>query len=167
MLTSKMLEKLNTQINAEFSAFYTYLSMSAWFESQGLPGCAVWMKHHAEEEQTHAMKIFDFVHDRRGVVHLGALPAPRTSWSSPLEAFEDAFKHELHVTELIHFLVDLAREERDHGTESFLKWFVDEQVEEEKVVDDAIQALRRVGDHAPGLFLLDRELGRQAAGGGD
>ncbi len=159
MLSSKMQEALNSQINAEFSAFYTYLSMSAHFEAENLPGFATWMHHHAEEEQMHAMKIYDYVNERGGQVKLQGIDAPRTSWDSPLEAFEDALEHERHVTHLINQLVDLAIEESDHATNSFLQWFVDEQVEEEKVVDDVIQDLKRVGDSNLAIFMLDRELG--------
>ena len=159
MFSDKMQAALNNQINAEFSAFYTYLSMSAHFEAENLPGFATWMGHHAEEEQMHAMKIYDYVNERGGKVQLQAIDTPKTSWDSPLDAFEDALEHERHVTHLINKLVDLAIEESDHATNSFLQWFVDEQVEEEKVVDDVIQDLKRVGDSNLAIFMLDRELG--------
>lgn len=158
MLKAKVEEALNKQINAELGAYYTYLSMTAYFEAENLPGFASWMRHHSEEEQMHAMKLFDFINERRGRVHLMALNAPRTDWSSPLEAFEDALKHEQHVTKLINELMDLAIAESDHATRSFLLWFVDEQVEEEAVVEAVLQDLKRIGDFGPGIFMLDREL---------
>ncbi len=163
MLNETVQAALNQQINMELGAFYTYLSMSAYFENEGLPGMAAWMRHHAEEELVHAMKIYDFIHERRGRVLLQALKAPRTAWDSSLAAFEDAMHHEQQVTASINALVDLAREQRDHATASFLQWFVDEQVEEEAVVDTVLQQLRRIGDFAPGLYLLDRDL-RASAG---
>ena len=162
MLSTRMQSAINDQINLELTAFYTYLSMSAFFESQGLNGFAQWMRHHAEEEMIHAMKLYDYVHARRGRVTLQPLAAPPADWPAPLAVFEDALKHEQKVTAAINHLVDLAREERDHATESMLNWFVDEQVEEEAVVDTAIQDLRRVADFGPGLFLLNRELGGQS-----
>lgn len=158
MLTPKMQDALNEQINAEMSAYYAYLSMSAYFTDQDLNGFAHWMRIHSDEEMVHAMKFYDYIHSRRGRVLLKALAGPPTQWETPLAAFESALRHEQHVTKLIHDLVDLAIAENDHATNSFLKWFVDEQVEEEASVDRVIKDLRRVGDFGPGIFLLDREL---------
>ncbi|MCC6614656.1 MAG: ferritin [Anaerolineae bacterium] len=164
MLNPKVQDALNAQINMELSAFYTYLSMSAYFTSENLLGIAAWMRHHADEEMVHAMKIYDFIHQRRGQVRLTALDGPKTSWSSAVEAVEDALHHEEKVTASIDRLVDLARQERDHASDSFLQWFVDEQVEEEAVVDEILQQLKRVADFPAGLFMLDRDL---AAHGGE
>lgn len=163
MLSDKMQGALNDQINMEFFAFYQYLAMAAYFESQNLLGFANWMHVQSNEEDTHAMKFYDYINDRRGRVTLKALETPKNDWSSPLEVFQDALKHEQRVTASINNLVNLAIQEGDHATNSFLKWFVDEQVEEEANVDAVIQDLKRVGDSSQGLFLLDRELaGRQA-----
>ena len=165
MLSEKMQAALNDQINAELSAYYTYLSMAAYFEAENLSGFAAWMHNHASEEQTHAMKIFDFVNERGGRVQLQAISGPETDWDNTLTVFEDALKHEQHVTKLINDLVDLSISESDHATNSFLQWFVDEQVEEEDVVDAVIQDLKRIGDFGPGIFLLDRELASQISSG--
>lgn len=158
MLSEKMQAALNDQINMELSAYYTYLAMSAHLEAEGLPGFATWMRHHAEEEMMHAMKIYDYINTRRGRIELKALAQPKNQWDSLLAAFEDAFEHERQVSIAIDKLVSLAREESDHATYSFLQWFVDEQVEEEEVVDNAIQKLKMIGDFGPGLYMLDREM---------
>jgi ferritin len=158
---------LNSQINKELHAFYTYLSMAAYFESQALTGFAAWMRHHAEEEMEHAMKLYDFVHRRLGRVTLSQINTPLHEWASPLAAFEDALHHEQNVTASIHALVNCAITEGDHATVSFLQWFVDEQVEEEEIVDKAIQDLKRIGDFAPGLYMLDRDMGAAAGAGED
>ena len=159
MLSEKIQTALNDQINMELGAYYTYLSMSAYFESLGLRGFSSWMFTHSQEEMTHAMKIYDYIHSRLGRVSLKAVAAPRAEWNSALEAFEDAMHHEQAVTASIGRLVTLARVENDHATDSFLKWFVDEQVEEEELVDDAIRKLKLVGNNGPGLYMLDQELG--------
>jgi ferritin len=158
MLKQNVQDALNAQINMELSAFYTYLSMSAYFEACNWKGFAGWVRHHAEEEMEHAMKLFDYVHARRGHVTLTALSTPVSQWSSVQAAIESALHHEERVTASIHALVNLARAESDHATESFLKWFVDEQVEEEETVDELVQKLKQIGDHAPSLYLLDRDL---------
>lgn len=158
MLNERVQQALNAQINMEMRAYYTYLSMAAYFEAESLNGFAAWLRHHSDEEMVHAMKIYDFINHRRGRVMLDALPAPRNTWDSPIAAFENALEHEKRVTASIDALMDLTREEKDHATESFLMWFVDEQVEEEEMVDLAIQKLKRIGDFGPGLYLLDREM---------
>ena len=149
---------LNKQINAELGAFYTYLSMCAWFEANDLAGFAAWMRNHANEEMTHAMKIYDYVNERGGQVKLMAIGAPTTEWGSIQAVIEDALKHEEHVTKLIYELNDVADDADDYATESFLQWFVDEQVEEEKIVSDLLADVARVADFKPGIFMLDREL---------
>lgn len=164
-MNEKVQAALNSQINMELRAFYAYLSMAAYFEAENLKGFSAWMHHHADEEMIHAMKIYNFVHHRRGRVLLSAIPEPTTTWTSPLAAFEEALRHEQKVTESINMLSDLAYQEHDHATASFLKWFVDEQVEEEEIVDEAIQKLKLIGDFKPGLYLLDRELAGQTGQG--
>ncbi|MBC6936915.1 MAG: ferritin [Chloroflexi bacterium] len=161
MLSEKMQAALNAQINMEFFASYQYLAMAAYFESENLMGFANWMHMQSQEENMHAMKFYNYINDRRGRVTLQALDMPKTAWSSPLEAFEDALKHEQKVTAKINALVDLAIQESDHATNSFLKWFVDEQVEEEANVDAVIQDLKRIGSASQGLFMLDRELAQR------
>lgn len=167
MLSKKMQDALNAQINAELYSSYVYLSMAAYFESENLMGFANWMHMQSREENMHAMKFYTFVNDRRGRVLLDPIEGPQTEWDSPLAVFEDSLKHEQKVTGLINKLVDLAIKESDHATNSFLKWFLDEQVEEEANVDKVIQDLKRVGDSAQGLFLLDRELAGRTAEAAD
>lgn len=166
-MNEKVQAALNAQINMELGAFYTYLAMAAYFESEALPGFAAWMHHHADEEMLHAMKIYDFVHRRRGRVLLTAIAAPKNEWASALDAMQAALGHEQKVTAAINALVELSRAEGDHATASFLQWYVDEQVEEEEIVDAAIQKLRRIGDFGPGLYMLDKEMGEQAGGEGE
>jgi ferritin len=153
---------LNAQINMELGAFYTYLSASAYFEAEGLRGFAAWMRHHSDEEMVHAMKIYDYINHRLGRVTLDAIAAPQISWDSAQAALESALGHEQKVTAAISALVDLAEGEHDHATTSFLKWFVDEQVEEEEIVEDILQKLRLIGNFGPGLYMLDRELAGHA-----
>jgi len=158
MLKEKMEQALNEQINAELYSSYLYLSMAAYFESKNLKGFANWMMVQAQEEDFHAMKFFGYVNERGGRVHLKAIDGPPTEWESPLAVFEAVYKHECHVSELIHKLVDLANEMSDHPTNTFLQWFVTEQVEEESAADDIVQQLKLVGDAGHGIFMIDREL---------
>lgn len=151
-------EILNKQINAEFWSAYLYLSMSAWFEEKGLKGFANWMRIQFQEETTHALKLFDYVTERQGVVQLEPIAAVQTTWESILDAMEDTYKHELKVTELIYNCLDVAEKQKDRATMSMLQWFVDEQIEEESNVDEIINQLKLIGDNGQAIYLLDKEL---------
>jgi ferritin len=105
------------------------------------------------------MKFYQFINERGGMIWLDAIAQPPTTWSTPLEVFEETLKHEEKVTGLINNLVDLAMAERDHATNAFLQWFITEQVEEEASASEIIQNLKLAGNDAHALFMLDRELG--------
>jgi ferritin len=161
MIGKKMEKALNDQINAELYSAYLYLAMAAYFESGNLPGFAAWMRAQTQEETMHAMKIYDFINERGGRVTLKAIDEPQKQWKGALAAFEAAYKHEQLVTGRINKLVDLAIQEKDHATNAFLQWFVNEQVEEETSVDSIVQNLK-MAEKAPGaMFMMDRELGQR------
>ena len=161
MLGTEMQKALNQQVNAEMYSSYMYLSMSGWFEDKNLAGCARWMRMQAQEELVHAMKIYDFIHERGGRAELTAIEEPPRNWDSALAVFENVLSHEKKVTGLINNLVDLAIQEKDHATSIFLQWFVTEQVEEEASADAVLQKLKLTADAPGGLFVIDQELGQR------
>jgi ferritin len=161
MISKKMEDALNEQVNAEMYSAYMYLSMESHFKSHNLNGFANWMKIQTQEEVAHAMKIYDFINERGGRVTLKAIEGPPTEWDSALAVFKAVFKHEQKVTGLINNLVDLAIKEKDHATNSFLQWFVNEQVEEEASADGIVQQLKMMKNAPGGMFMLDRELGQR------
>ncbi len=158
MLKQTMQDALNEQINAELYSGYLYLAMAAYFASVNLKGMATWMRVQEQEERFHALKFYDYLVERGGTVRLAAIAAPELSWASPLAAFEAAYAHEQKVTARINALVDLAIKEGDHATNSFLQWYVTEQVEEEASADGVVQQLKLGGDNSSALFMIDREL---------
>jgi ferritin len=158
MLKKKMETALNKQINAELYSAYLYLSMASWAESKGLDGVGNWFRIQYQEEQAHAMRLYDYVNERGSRVKLTAIDAPPTDWKSPLAVFKETLKHEQKVTGLINRLVDLARSESDHATDNMLQWFVAEQVEEEATADSILCRIELVGEKGEGLFMIDREL---------
>ncbi|NLW82453.1 MAG: ferritin [Desulfovibrionales bacterium] len=158
MLSDKMEKALNDQVNAEMFSAYLYLAMVAYFQDKNLSGFANWMNVQNQEETFHAMKFFRYIAERGGRVSLEAIEKPQFEWESPLAAMEAAQKHEAYITGRINDLVNLAIKEKDHATNSFLRWFVDEQVEEEDSVNEVVQKLRLLGSHGGGLFMMDRDL---------
>ncbi len=161
MLSDKMLEALNKQINAELYSSYMYLSMAACFDAANLKGFASWMKAQAREENAHAMKFYAYINDRGKAVQLRAIDAPPTKWATPLAAFEDTCQHEAKVTRMIYDLLELAQAEKDHATAAMLQWFVTEQVEEEAAAQEIRDKLAAIKDSPNGLFMLDHALGKR------
>ena len=161
MLSEKMQKALNDQINAEIWSAYLYLSMSAYFESENLPGFANWMKIQWQEELSHADKFFDYINERGGRVSLQPIAAVDSEWKDPLDVMEDTYKHEQHVSSLINDLVNTAIEEKDHATNNMLQWFIAEQVEEEATVEGLMQQLKLINGFGHGILMLDRELGQR------
>jgi ferritin len=161
MLSEQMQKSLNEQVNAELFSSYLYLSMTAYFKSLNLDGFANWMYVQAQEELVHAMKFYDFINRRGGRAILDKVEAPKKEWTSPLNVFEEAFEHEKMITGRIHHLVDISLQERDHATNTFLQWFVTEQVEEEENADGVVRKLKLVGNAEGGLFMIDIELAKR------
>jgi ferritin len=157
MISKKMENAINLQINEELFSSYLYLSMSTYFENMSLSGFANWMRIQAQEEQFHAMKFFDYVHERGGKAELLAIDKPANDWESILVVFEETLKHEEHITSKINELVSIAIGENDYASQNFLQWYVDEQVEEESTASDILEQIRFLGENKHGLLMLDRE----------
>jgi ferritin len=153
-----MEETLNAQVNFELFSSYLYLSMSSYFSSIGLNGFANWMRIQAQEELVHAMKFYDYIIERNG---RAVVDAPQENWNSPLEAFEQAYKHETTVTSRISDLISLSMEEKDFPTQNALQWFIKEQVEEEASAKEITDQIKLLNGKSDGLFMLDRELGQR------
>ena len=153
----------NDHLNAEFYSYYLYLSMSNCFAAKNLEGMASWMQAQADEERMHAMKFVQHINDRGGRVLLQQIAQPKTEWSTPLEAFEEAYDHECMISGKINDLVELAHRERDHAADTFLQWFVSEQVEEEATALGIVEKLKLVGDNGMGLLMVDGQLGQRPA----
>ncbi|MDP9379565.1 MAG: ferritin [Chloroflexota bacterium] len=164
MLTKSLEDLMNDQIANEMFASNQYLAMSAYFEDLSLPGFARWFRLQAEEEREHAMKFYDFIHDRNGRTRLQAIGQPLIEFGSPLGVFEKALAHEQKVTAQINNIYATAVRENDFASQAFLNWFVTEQVEEEKNAQQLIDTLRLIGDRGDALVMLDRELGAREPG---
>ncbi|MEM7126025.1 MAG: ferritin [Chloroflexota bacterium] len=157
-MNNKIQDALNDQIRHELFAFYSYLSMSAWLEANDWPGFAQWIRTHSEEEQMHAMKIYDFINDRSGIVTLQAIDQPQTEFDSVEQLFETALEHERHVTASINRIYKLAQEEADYPTQVLMEWYIQEQVEEEKLVEDALVMVKRANNDPFQLLYVDGQI---------
>jgi ferritin len=163
MIDPKLEKALNDQINLELHAWYSYLAMAAFCRTRNLSGFAAFMDGHAREEQAHAHRLMNYLLDRGGRVNLQAISAPDAEFSSLLEIFVKSVDQEKGNTRAIYELYDLARSVNDYSTVAALQWFLDEQVEEEKVMTEALGLMRFAGDDKGALLALNQQFGRQAA----
>jgi len=161
MLDSRMELALNQQVNAELWSSYLYLSMSYDMDNKGYEGMASWFALQAKEEFIHATRFMKFIGEMDGKVNLMPIKEVRQDWNSPADAFEDTLKHEKVVTQKIHNLMDLAIELKDYATQSMLKWFIDEQVEEEDIARKILEKVKRIDNNLNGLYALDKQLSKR------
>ena len=159
MISKKMNEAINSQINAEMWSAYLYLSMANNFEAKGLKGIANWFNVQYKEELAHAQIFINYLNSRDGRVLLAPIAGVETEWATPLDAFKATLEHEQKVTGLINDLYSLAEEEKDFATREKLNWFVAEQVEEEETARELIDNFTLIGDNGYGIYQLDQELG--------
>ncbi len=158
MLSPKLQDALNEQINAEMWSAYLYLSMAMHFQAEGRPGFANWYSVQFQEEQAHAEILRNYVNARGGRVVLKAIDAVPTEWKNELDAFQATLEHEQKVTALINNLYAMAEAEKDYASRARLDWFVNEQVEEEDNCRTLIDRLKLIGDNGLALYTLDNEL---------
>ncbi len=161
MLDAKIETALNHQINQEMAAAYNYLAMAAHFEAMNLKGFAQWMYVQRREELEHAERLWTYVLDRGGRLDLAAVNKPKAEFNTVREVFETALKQERQNTKSIHELYELAFELKDYPTQSHLKWFIDEQVEEEKIMEETLGMIDLAGDDKGALLVLNQQFGQR------
>ena len=163
MISKPVLDAMNNQIKHEMYSAYLYLSMAAYFENENLQGFANWMHVQFEEEQEHAMKFFEYIHDRGGKVSLQGIDQPPVDFTSAKDIFKLSYEHEQKVTGLINSIYQTAAAEKDVASQIFLNWFIDEQVEEEKNASQILDLLNKIGGNVGALYQLDHQLGKRKA----
>ena len=159
MLSKKIEQAINDQINAEFWSAHLYLSMSAWFSGENLPGFSNWMYIQYKEEDSHALKFFRYMNERGGCMKLQPIAEVPAKWKSAVDVFQQTLDHERIVTSRIYKIMELALEEKDYATVNFLQWYVNEQMEEEATAEDYLNKLKMIEKDAAGMYNLDKELG--------
>lgn len=161
MLSEKLLAAINEQIKFEFYSSHLYLAMAAYCYSIDFDGFANFFMVQAEEEKFHAMKFFNFINEMDGRVELTAIDAPENNYEDIHDVYTKTLEHEQLVTSRVYNLMDIAMEEREHATISFLKWFIDEQVEEEATVKGILQKLKRANGDVSIMYALDAEMAKR------
>ena len=158
MLSEKLLKYLNEQVNFEIYSAYVYLSMAAYCESVDLSGFSNFFKVQSQEELFHAMKFYDYIFQKNGIVTLEQIEKPNSNYENIAHVFEIGYEHEQIVTSKIYKIADIATEEKEHSTLSLLNWFINEQVEEENNFNTILKKIKRAENNPAALYMLDDEL---------
>jgi ferritin len=156
MLTKKVVDICNRQVEREGYSSHLYLAMASWAETNGYPGVAQWLYVQSDEERIHMLKFIKYINERNGKAVLPAIRKPPVDYKSLEELFKEVLKHEQFVTASINEIVSVTLEEKDFNTHNFLQWFLMEQVEEESSARNIIDKLRLVGKN--NLYQFDRDI---------
>jgi len=167
MISDKMREAFEKQINAELFSAYLYQAMVSYCEVRNFNGFGHWLTRQSDEERTHAQKLVDHLHERGVQVRYRALEAPPSDFASMEDVFDKALSHEERLGEEINELYELAVSEKDYPAQVLLQWFVTEQVEEVAITSEMLDNVRRVGENSQGMFLLDRDAAGRSADAGE
>ncbi len=166
MLSTKVTNALNKQIELEGSSSQYYLAMASWAETKGLKGVAAFLYKHSDEERMHMLKLIRFVNERGAHAVVPSVKQPPENFKSVKHIFDMVLQHEMTVTKEINILVDITLKEKDYTTHNFLQWYVSEQIEEEALARDMVDKLKLVGDDKGGLYFFDRDLQNLSVAGG-
>ena len=164
MISKKMADRINEQINKEIYSAYLYLAMSARMNEAGFKGVGNWLLIQYHEEMFHSMKFFNYLQDQGAPVQMRPIAAPEFKETAVKDLFQHVLEHEKGVTKSIHEIMAMAIEEKDYATQILDQWYVDEQIEEEKNVTEILQTIEVVGNAPQGIFLLNIELGKRKLG---
>jgi len=161
MIDQKMVDAINEQISKEIYSANLYLAMASYFNSNNYKGFSFWFRCQYIEELNHAMKMFKYILEKKGKAVMLEISKPPAEWKSPLEVFEFAYKHEQKVTGLINNLVKISESVNDNETKQMLKYFVDEQVEEEESSGGMVEKVKSAGNDKEKLTQVDLEAGKR------
>ncbi len=162
-ISRNLIKSLNSQIAMEASASNYYLSMASWCEITGYEGSASFMYQHADEERLHMLKIIHYLNEAGIPAVIPAVKQPPASPKTLESVFKTALKNEHAVTKSINKMVEMAQKDKDHSTFSFLQWFVNEQIEEEKTFETILQKFDLLGRDKLAIYEIDKTMASMGA----
>lgn len=158
MLNKKVETALNKQIEIEAQSSQFYLAMASWAEVNGLPGTALFLYNHSDEERMHMLKLIKYLNERGGHAIVPALNQPPVKFKNLHSIFESLLKHEIYVSSEINKVVDTCLSVKDYATHNFMQWYVAEQIEEENLARLIMDKLKLIGNDSGGLYIFDRDI---------
>lgn len=162
-MNNKVEKALNKQIELEHFSSQLYLAMASWAEINGFNGTANFLYEHSNEEREHMLKLFHYVNDRGGHAIVPKVEQPELKYETVQSVFKEIYEHEKMISSEINELVGLCYDERDFTTQSFLQWYVEEQIEEETLFGNILDKLNLLGGDKAKMFMFDNEMERLAS----
>jgi len=156
MLSKKVEEICNRQIEREGYSSNLYLAMASWAEGKGYPGIAQWLYSQADEEKMHMLKFIKYVNERGGNAIIPAFKLPPAKFKGIEEMFKEVLKHEQFISTSINEVLSESMKANDYATLNWIQWFVKEQVEEESSVQLILDKIAMTGP--AGIYFLDRDI---------
>ena len=156
-MLSKAMEKiLNEQIEKEGYSSNLYLAMATWAENNGYNGVAQWLYAQSEEERMHMLKFINYIGERDCHAIIPEFKKPPIDYGNVSDMFDEVLKHEQYISASINEIVSVSLDEKDFTTNSWIQWFVNEQIEEEATVRGIIDKLKLGGKS--NMYLFDRDI---------
>jgi ferritin len=158
LISSELENAINAQVGREFGASMQYISIAAYFDNEDLEQLAAFFFRQADEEQMHAMKLANYILDAGGQVRIPAIEAARYEFAGAVDAVQAALDWELEVTRQINEIMTIAVDQKDYIAQTFLQWFVNEQLEEVSTMSTLLGVTRRSKDN---LLQVEEYLARR------
>jgi ferritin len=146
LISRELAKAFNQQVGHEFGASMQYVCIAAHFQQKQLTLLAKLFFKQAEEEREHAMKFVKYLLDTKAELQIPAIPPPTPTFASAEAAVQAALTWEQEVTKQITDLMDMAVKQNDYLAQSFLQWFIDEQLEEVVKMDRLLSVIQQSGE---------------------
>ena len=146
LISRELASAFNAQVGHEFGASLQYVSIAAHFQQRKLQLLAKLFFEQSDEEKQHAMKFVKYLLDTQAELQIPSIPAPTATFASAEAAVQAALKWEQEVTSQITALMELAVKQSDYLAQSFLQWFIDEQLEEVVKMDRLLSIIQQSGE---------------------
>lgn len=163
LVSQRIVDTFNTQIGNELGASNQYVAIASYFDNEDLNELAAFFFKQADEERAHAMKFVHFLLEADGKVDIPQIPAPKSDFSSAVEAVQASLDWEKEVTQQIYDLVGICNAENNYIAQRFLDWFVTEQLEEVSSMSTLLGIVKRAGES--NLLYVEDYLARHGVAG--
>ncbi len=154
-LKEEVIDVLNKQVQMEAHSSAAYLAMAGWCDVNGYDNCAEFFFRQSDEEKKHQMKLFRYLVNMEATAISPRVEEPNHEFPNLRSIFESALDMEISVTESIHDVVRSCRKHDDIATEEFMRWFVQEQIEEEFVARRTLELFDVIGEDKLALAMIE------------
>jgi bacterioferritin B len=154
-------DALNEQISNEFAASQQYIGAAVYYDSETLPRLAAFFYRQAVEERNHAMIMVQYLLDTDEEVRIPDIKSQQTHYDDVGGPVKMALEQEKRVTDEINALFKIARDSGDFKAEEFLMWFIKEQVEEVRSMNDLLNVVEQANGN---VLQIEEFLSREKIG---